>query len=46
MLTIFATDGTPASLMRNNMYTPGGARLPLGGAVALTLVLPIVSLSG
>ncbi len=31
-VTIFATEGTPAPLIRNSMYGPGGAKAPLSGA--------------
>jgi hypothetical protein len=38
-VTILAIDGTPDPLIRNNMYGPGGARLPLAGALALSVVV-------
>jgi hypothetical protein len=38
-VTILAIDGTPDPLMRKSMYGPGGARLPLAGALALSVVV-------
>jgi hypothetical protein len=37
-VTILATEGTPAPLIRNSIYGPGGARLPFRGATAVRLV--------
>src|SRR5690348_6895114 len=39
-ITIFAIEGTPALLIRNSMYGPGGAKAPRAGAVALRVVAP------
>jgi hypothetical protein len=38
-VTILAIDGTPDPLIRNSMYGPGGARLPLAGALVLRVVV-------
>src|SRR5262245_56655744 len=43
MRTKVAADGTPDELSTNNMYEPGGAMFPFGGAVTLSTPAPTVN---